>query len=128
MIIDMAVLGAIGLAGGALSTGNHIFNNRRIKKIEKSNKIRTVEVSVLEATTAVSLIMQLIDRRENKKSMEALKLNQQTILASYESRINALNARIDAMRIDDVAMQNEIINAKVDHVANVVDIAVMDDE
>ena len=72
--------------------------------------------------------MQLIDRRENKKSMEALKLNQQTILASYESRINALNARIDAMRIDDVAMQNEIINAKVDHVANVVDIAVMDDE
>lgn len=127
MIIDMAVLGAIGLAGGALGAGNHIYNNKRIKRLERSNKIRTAEVSVLEAVTATSIICMIVDRKENKRAIEDLKINQTATLANYEARINALNARMDAIRIDDVAAQNAIINAKVDHVANVVDIAVMED-
>lgn len=135
MVIDMAVLGAITLAGGALSTGNHIITNKRLRKLEKDNKIRTVEVSVLEVGLISTVGCSIIKERQMKKKMNQFKQDVNDRLIEYENEIAAIenelavmNSRIDAMRIDDVAMQNEIINAKVDHIANVVDIATAEDD
>lgn len=128
MVIDMAVLGAIGIAASALSAGNHMVTHRRLRKLEKANKFRNVEVSVLEFGVLTSISLQIVDRITDKRLQKENSINLQNSFDLIENRINALNARIDAIRIDDIALQNKIIGDKVDHVSNMVDIAVMDDE
>ena len=127
MVIDMAVLGAIGIAASALSAGNHMITHRRLRKLEKANKIRNIEVSVLEFGVLTGIGLQIVDRISDKKFQKENSISIQNSFDLIENRITALNARIDAMRIDDIAMQNQIIGDKVDHVSNMVDIAIMDD-
>ena len=128
MVIDMAVLGAIGIAASALSAGNHMITHRRLRKLEKANKIRNIEVSVLEFGVLTGIGLQIVDRISDKKLQKENSISIQNSFDLIENRITALNARIDAIRIDDIAMQNQIIGDKVDHVSNMVDIAIMDDE
>ena len=127
MVIDMAVLGAIGIAASALSAGNHMITHRRLRKLEKANKIRNIEVSVLEFGVLTGIGLQIVDRISDKKLQKENSISIQNSFDLIENRITALNARIDAIRIDDIAMQNQIIGDKVDHVSNMVDIAIMDD-
>lgn len=128
MVIDMAVLGAIGIAASALSAGNHMITHRRLRKLEKANKIRNIEVSVLEFGVLTGIGLQIVDRISDKKFQKENSISIQNSFDLIENRITALNARIDAIRIDDIAIQNQIIGDKVDHVSNMVDIAIMDDE
>ena len=90
MVIDMAVLGAITLAGGALSTGNHIVTNRRLRKLEKENKIRTVEVSVLEVGLISTVGCSIIKERQMKKKMNQFKQDVNDRLIEYENELAAL--------------------------------------
>jgi hypothetical protein len=124
MIIDMAVLGAIGIAGGALSAGNHLLTARKVRKMKEDLQFKTVEITVLEIGLTGTIVLQIADMYSRKKENNQLHITVETRLNDMSNRIDALHARVDALNVDILAYQNKIINDKVDHVANVVDIAV----
>ena len=127
-VIDTAALGAVLVAGQAISAGNHILTNKRLKKLEKENKWKSVEVAALEFTALTSFGCYMADKHVMKKKLKELQTNSDLKIQELETKLELLHQRVDHMNIDTVMMQNDVINANVEHLAEAVDIVIDSDE
>lgn len=127
MVIDMAVLGAIGLAGGALSAGNHIVTNRRLRKLERESKFKNVEVSVLEFGLISSIGLQIADKISSKKLMKDLSMSNTQYADHLQSEINTLSTKIDSLNVAIMRVDAAQKNSSASQITNVVDFVPEDD-
>jgi hypothetical protein len=127
MVIDMAVLGAIGLAGGALSAGNHIVTNRRLRKLERESKFKNVEVSVLEFGLISSIGLQIADKISSKKLMKDLSMSNTQYADHLQSEINTLSTKIDSLNVAIMRVDAAQQKSCTSQITNVVDFVPEDD-
>lgn len=127
MVIDMAVLGAIGLAGGALSAGNHIVTNRRLRKLERESKFKNVEVSVLEFGLISSIGLQIADKISSKKLMKDLSMSNTQYADHLQSEINTLSTKIDSLNVAIMRVDAAQQKSGASQITNVVDFVPEDD-
>jgi hypothetical protein len=127
MVIDMAVLGAIGLAGGALSAGNHIVTNRRLRKLERESKFKNVEVSVLEFGLISSIGLQIADKISSKKLMKDLSMSNTQYADHLQSEINTLSTKIDSLNVAIMRVDAAQQKSGTSQITNVVDFVPEDD-
>ena len=123
----MAVLGAIGLAGGALSAGNHIVTNRRLRKLERESKFKNVEVSVLEFGLISSIGLQIADKISSKKLMKDLSMSNTQYADHLQSEINTLSTKIDSLNVAIMRVDAAQKNSSASQITNVVDFVPEDD-
>ena len=127
MVIDMAVLGAIGLAGGALSAGNHIVTNRRLRKLERESKFKNVEVSVLEFGLISSIGLQIADKISSKKLIKDLSMSNTQYADHLQSEINTLSTKIDSLNVAIMRVDAAQQKSGASQITNVVDFVPEDD-
>jgi hypothetical protein len=125
-MITESIVGAVCLAAAAISSGMHAVNHTRIKKLEKDKKIKDIEIHGIEISVLCVLGTVFIDKYSMKKDLSMFADNTRQQLALFENDLARIENRVASTQIDAIKAQNEVINAKVDHVANAVDIAIME--
>lgn len=114
------------MAAAAISSGMHAVNYTKIKKLEKDKKIKDIEIHGIEISVLCVLGTVFIDKYSMKKDLSMFADNTRQQLALFENDLARIESRVASTQIDAIKAQNEVINAKVDHVANAVDIAIME--
>lgn len=125
-MVTESIVGAVVLAASALSSGIHLVNHKRLAKLEKKAKIKDIEVAVLEYTVLTGVGMGIIYKYSSKKEAEIYKQQVDAKLASMEGTIACVETRVAGTQIDTVKAQNDLLNEKIDHIVNAVDITLDD--
>lgn len=125
-MVTESIVGAVVLAASALSSGIHLVNHKRITKLEKKEKIRNIEVSVLEYTVLTGIGVGLINKYAVKKEEEIFKQQIEAKIAGMEGTVARIETRVAGTQIDTVKAQNDLINEKIDHIVSAVDISLED--
>lgn len=125
-MVTESIVGAVVLAASALSSGIHLVNHKRITKLEKKEKIRNIEVSVLEYTVLTGIGVGLINKYAVKKEEAIFKQQIEAKIAGMEGTVARIETRVAGTQIDTVKAQNDLINEKIDHIVSAVDISLED--
>lgn len=125
-MVTESIVGAVVLAASALSSGIHLVNHKRLTKLEKKEKIRNIEVSVLEYTVLTGIGVGLINKYAVKKEEEIFKQQIEAKIAGMEGTVARIETRVAGTQIDTVKAQNDLLNEKIDHIVNAVDISLED--
>ena len=125
-MVTESIVGAVVLAASALSSGMHLVNHKRLTKLEKKEKIRNIEVSVLEYTVLTGIGVGLINKYAVKKEEEIFKQQIEAKIAGMEGTVARIETRVAGTQIDTVKAQNDLLNEKIDHIVNAVDISLED--
>ncbi len=127
-MVTESIVGAVVLATSALSAGIHMVNHKRISKLEKKEKIHNIEISVLEYSVLTGAGVGIISKYAAKKELQLYKDQIDAKLTNIEATVARCETRVAGTQIETIKAQNELINAKVDHVVNAVDVAILDNE
>jgi len=125
-MVTESIVGAVVLAASALSSGIHLVNHKRLTKLEKKEKIRNIEVSVLEYTVLTGIGVGIINKYAVKKEEEIFKQQIEAKIAGMEGTVARIETRVAGTQIDTVKAQNDLLNEKIDHIVNAVDISLED--
>ena len=114
----------IALTGGVISTGAHLLEIGKINKLEKIAKMHRMELVGLEATTAASCMIQVVDNILWKKEFKRLKEQTEKDYVETKQQIDNLSMRIDnlATTIGDRAPVVTIVPTPVEKEHEVVDV------
>lgn len=125
MVVE-TVIGAFSLACSALSAAMHGINHRRIRTLEKHSKIQTFESTGFCIAAGCLIGSTALNEYRISKEIKEFKLDVNSQLQENNTRLSLLETRCASLQIDQVKNQNDVIKAKVDHMANAVDIAIME--
>lgn len=88
-VIDAAVAGAVLLAGQALSAGNHMITGKRVSKLEKDNKLKSIEITALEFTVITGVGCYFVDKHIDKKRREKTEIQFNAQMMKQQEELNA---------------------------------------